>query len=411
MQIRNRLRDLGPLEQATLKSMREGDVTVAYLARRIDRSLPSTKAVLRRLMNAGWVDEKGVADSTGGRRPTLYGMRTGAGWLLGVDAGRRSTRLLALGMKGDVLAARTFRSPDLHEADEAVDLITDWVREFLRDNALPRETALGAGFALPGLVDNRSGESLTYLTTRRPLAEVLSDRFELPTAIYNDARAMAFGEFAYGAAKGAENALVVNMGWGGVGMGIIAGGKLYFGAHRHAGELGHISMDPDGELCDCGKRGCLETLCSGRAMVRKVVRRMKSGKASRIQEMVHGDLDAIDTGVLVEAVLRGDPLAVDALLEAANTLGRGLAILITLFDPDLIVVGGYVSAVGSILIDALRTSARAYTIPQLFEDVPIVVSTLGDHAAAIGAASLMLERLFAGEERPEEKRMKKNARA
>lgn len=386
--------NLNPIDREILGYVRQKPRTVAEIAQCVGRSMPSVSSVLNRLMDDGWVALDGVAESTGGRRPRLFRLIPDVKWTLGIDVGRRSTRVLCMDLEGTLLYSNSYRSPNLNDHDAVLNQLDAWVEDALEASGLNRERCLGVGFALPGLVDSQRGMTSTYLVTEQPLREVLTERFGLPVLLVNDARAMAYGEYRIGAARGIENVLLVNMGWGGTGMGIILEGRLHFGAHRHAGEFGHITVDPDGELCTCGKRGCLETVSSGQAMVRRVINGIQGGEKSRLADMVGGDVEEIDTGVLVDAIRQGDQLAINTLLETANVVGKGLAVLMTLFDPEVIVIGGYVSASGDLLIDALRASARASIIPQLGGDVNIVASELGDLAASIGAASMLLDPLF-----------------
>ncbi len=385
---------LDHLDRRILGLLRGRQVTVAEISSAVNRSIPSVTSTLRKLIRNGWIQESGEAASTGGRRPKLYNLVPNTKWAVGVDIGRRATRLCIVDLEGRLLENRLFESPDLNEKEKALDTVVEWMEEMISDVQMTRSRSLGCAIALPGLVDSRSGVTSTYFNFDRPLREILFERMGLPMVVVNDARAMAYGEYMIHRGRGVKDLLFVNMGWGGIGMGIIVNGRLHFGSHRHAGEFGHLTVEPHGELCACGKRGCLETVCSGSALVRDLVIKLQSDEKSIIREMVGDDLDRVDTGIVVQAIRAGDQLSIDTLFEKAAILGRNLAVLCTLFDPQLIVIGGYISTVGKLLIDALRAAARASVIPKLANEIEIVTSSLGDLAAAQGAARLLLEPLF-----------------
>ncbi|MFH0881781.1 MAG: ROK family transcriptional regulator [bacterium] len=385
---------LDPLDRKILRLFRGRHATVAEISVEVNRSIPSVTSILRKLMRNGWIKESGEAASTGGRRPKLYTLVSNSKWAIGVDIGRRATRLCIVDLEGRLLENRLYTSPDLNRKEEALETVVGWVEEMMSSAQMPKSQSLGCALALPGLVDSRTGISRTYFNFDRPLRDILSERLNLPAVVVNDARAMAYGEYMIYREKGVKDLLFVNMGYGGIGMGIIVNDRLHFGAHRHAGEFGHLTVDPHGELCMCGKRGCLETVCSGSALVRDLVIKLKNNEKSIIHEMVGEDLDRVDTGVVVKAIRAGDQVSIDTLFEKAAILGRNLSVLYTLFDPQLIVIGGYISTVGKLLIDALRAAARASVIPMLVDEIEIVTSKLGDLAAAQGAARLLLEPLF-----------------
>lgn len=385
---------LEPLDRQILGFLRTRNSTVADIAKQVSRSIPSVTTILRRLMRNGWVMETGEAASTGGRRPKLYTVVPDVKWALGVDVGRRSTRLCIVDLQGKVLSTQVHPSPDLRDSEPALESILGWIDDFVEQSGQVRERCMGVAVALPGLVDSRTGVTTTYFSMDRPLREILADRLKMPALVVNDARAMAFGEYVEYREQGIEDMLFVNMGYGGIGMGIIIDGRLHFGSHRHAGEFGHLTVDPMGELCTCGKRGCLETVCSGSAMVRDLKEKLSNNETSTIHSKLKGDLSQVDTSVFVDAIHSGDQLSIDLLMERGNILGKNLAVLYTLFDPEMVVIGGYISSVGKLLIDTLRAGARASVIPHLSNEIEIVTSKLGDLAAALGAARLLLEPVF-----------------
>ena len=219
---------------------------------------------------------------------------------------------------------------------------------------------LGIGISLPGMVKGKEGLGETYFNFGdAPAREILSKRFNKPVHIEHDLEAMAFGERWFGAAKEVNNALCVNIGWG-LGLGIIIDGEVYYGENGYAGEFGHIQVVQDGELCYCGKRGCLETVASGRAITQIARDRISKDATTIMTKEQHLRIDQIDAEAVLKAASLGDQFSIEILEEAGRHLGAGIAILINLLNPALIILGGGVAMASPFLIDVERLNPSAY---------------------------------------------------
>jgi predicted NBD/HSP70 family sugar kinase len=205
-------------------------------------------------------------------------------------------------------------------------------------------------------------------------------------------QAMALGELWFGGAKNEKNVLCINFGWG-LGVGIILDGKVYYGEDGYAGELGHIQIVPDGELCYCGKKGCLETVSSSRAITKIAQQRIEKGATTRILNEV-SKIDEIDSKTIFQAANQGDQFSIEIIEEAGSFLGSGIAILINLFNPSLIILGGGVSNAAPYLIDIIKSNAMKHSLVQLNKNVRFVTSKLGYKAGALGVAMYMGRDLF-----------------
>jgi glucokinase len=255
-----------------------------------------------------------------------------------------------------------------------------------------REVAVGIGAA--GLIDVRRGVLLSSpnLAWREvPLRERIRERFGLPVTVDNDATAGAWAESRVGASRDHEDSLFVGVGTG-IGGGIVAGGRLIRGAYGLAGEIGHVIVEPDGPRCGCGNRGCWEQVASGLAISRAGRRAVEEHPDSAIARLAEGDpLRA--TGELVTSAAReGDGVAVRILSEVGRRLGEGVAGLVNVLDPEIVVVGGGAAAAGELLLGAARHAFQeAVEGADVRPEVPIVPAALGNDAGAIGAALLAIE--------------------
>ncbi len=267
--------------------------------------------------------------------------------------------------------------------------------------ALARARAAGwqvaaAGVGFGGPVDTETGVVRTSHHVPGwsgfPLRQALADRFGLPVALENDARAGTLGEFYFGAGRGHRHMVYINIGTG-IGGGLVLDGRLYRGATTTAGELGHMRVLPDGPPCPCGGRGCLEALASGPSIARRARRAMSQDPAAgtALLAAAGGDPDTLTSRHVVAAAAQGDPLATRLVEETAGYLALAVTSLVNLLNPTLVVFGGGVSEAGELLLRPVRQYVRQWALPVAGEAVTIAQASLGYDAGVIGAAALALE--------------------
>lgn len=218
-----------------------------------------------------------------------------------------------------------------------------------------------------------------------PLRDILADRLGIATYMINDASAAALGEHRFGAGRGLDNLVYLTVSTG-IGGGIIIGGKLYTGANGSAGEIGHMIIEADGPQCSCGNSGCLEALASGTAVAAEAVKRIGQGEASSITELAKDASKTITAKTVALAARQGDYLACDVVAKAAYYLGIGLANVVNIFNPEMVIIGGGMSQMGDMLLKPARkvVKQRAFRLPA--QTVRIVRARLGGDAGVIGAA-------------------------
>jgi predicted NBD/HSP70 family sugar kinase len=211
--------------------------------------------------------------------------------------------------------------------------------------------------------------------------------------IFNDAKSSCLAEFRFGLAKNKSNVLVISMDWG-IGLGIIMGGKMHTGVSGFAGEFGHIPIVENGLLCHCGKRGCLETVASGIAMVNKAKKGLEAGQTSILNTMINNEIENLEPELIIEAANLGDQFAINVLSEIGISLGKGIAILIQIFNPELIILEGKIAEANQFITTPIQQSLNTYTMIQLKERTQISLSTLGKNSSLLGATVAVMEHIF-----------------
>ena len=313
---------------------------------------------------------------------------------IGVDAGGTRIQGLVVDVgRGKVLDRRMVETP-ADDAEETTRAIVAVARELNEAGGGVRVLGVGAA----GMVDRKG--ALRYAPNLAwrdlPLAERLLGAVGLPTLVDNDANVAAWGEFRFGAGRDSGDMLLVTVGTG-IGGGIVSGGKLFRGAHGFAAEIGHIIVEPGGPLCGCGNLGCWEQVASGRAVGRLGRQAAAEHPESLIGQLAGGDPDKVTGLEVTRAAERGDAVAVRILAEVGGRLGEGIAGLVNVLDPQMVVVGGGVIEAGELLLGpARRAFLESVEAPDHRPEVPIVAAALANDAGAVGAADLAWQEVGGG---------------
>jgi glucokinase len=307
----------------------------------------------------------------------------------GVDLGGTTIHAALATRAGDILCQETIPT-ESHAGPVAVlKRIAELVRVLAaRIQADPQAVGMG----VPGLVDVASGTTrfLPNLPTQWRDVEagrILSEQLGCPVRLLNDVRIATLGELTYGHGREAQSLVFLALGTG-IGGGVAVDGQLRLGPLGAAGELGHLTILPDGPLCGCGNRGCLETLASGPAIIGEAVRLLKTGLAPRLFDLVQGDAGRVSPKEIAAAAQAGDAAVQDSLRRASEYLGIGVANVIVTLHPDLVVFGGGVAQMGDVLLEPVRETVRRRVRMFPSETVRIEISQLGDRAGVLGAVAL-----------------------
>jgi glucokinase-like ROK family protein len=377
--ILNCLRETSPLSRAQLAEITGLNKT-------------TVSSLVRELIARQFVREIGFDSSGGGRPAVLLELNPGAGCIIGMEIGVDYILTILTDFKAQILW-RHREDTDQAEGQEVIlARAFDIVRQALEAGGSAHSPVLGIGVGVPGLVDISSGTLLFAPNLKWhdvPLHKVLSQEFDVPIFVDNEANLGALGERYFGAAQGSKDFVYLSIGVG-LGGGIVLDGELYRGIGGYAGEIGHTTIMSDGERCNCGNRGCWETLVSQTAVVNRVRKALVTGNASLVSQLVKGRLERISIPIIVEAAEEGDKVARQALEDTGAYLGIGIANLINAFNPELIIFGGIVSLASSYLLPAIEKVLKERSLIWPRRMARVMASSHGPEACVMGGVALVL---------------------
>ena len=369
---------------------KEGLKTIAELCDATNNSIPSMANIMNELSAKGLVKNFGIGESKGGRKPSLYGLNPEAGFIASIELSRKYTRIGIFNLHNEPVSEIMELSIGIDTGDDIFSFLKKESDSLLKKNSIQHKSVIGYGITLTGLIDIKKGISLSYPQFKdKPLEDVFRDLFKKPVFIEHDTKAMALGESWFGLAKEKSNVLLINIG-SGIGLGIIINGDIYHGNSGFSGEFGHIQMDPEGELCYCGKIGCLETIASGTALVKKSQQMIRNGKSTIITKLVEDDIDQIKLRDIIHAANSGDLFAIELIEEAGEYLAKGMSILIHLFNPEMIIIGGEIAEAGNLITDPVQQKLNKYTMMRLKQDTTIMLSELKEKAGLMGTLPIVV---------------------
>ncbi len=373
--------------------IQSGEYSIAALSEQINTSVPTVTKLIGELMDEGFMIELGKSGTSGGRRPSIYGLNPEAGYFIGLDIRHTHASIAVTDFKGGLVCFED-NIPFILEIDEAcLHTISKNIRDFFLEHELDWNRVLGMGISVAGRVNPKTGYSNLYsFDPDRPINKILSEDLDIPVVIENDSRAMTYGEYLSGVVKKEKNVLFVNVSWG-LGMGMILDGRLYYGTSGYSGEFGHFPLLDNDQICRCGKVGCLETGASGSALVRMISEQLQSGRASSLSRTFK-DQGKVNLNDIFKAVQEEDILTIETIEKIGANLGRGLAGLINVFNPQLVVLGGKVAMAGDYLLLAVRSAVKRHAQTIANQDTAIKFSKLRNQAAPIGDCMLSRSHLL-----------------
>jgi predicted NBD/HSP70 family sugar kinase len=383
-----------PTRSGSLSSLREfnrlrivdflrinGTASRAELARRTGLSRSTVSTLVADLQRRGLVVERAgqfAGEGQPGRPAALLELDPSAAAAVGIDFDHDKVRVAVSDLSRRVLAEATEAHDVDHDAQAALDLAAKLTEQVLEQAGLKKDRLLGVGVALAGPIDHDKGalhpSDVLPGWANVDAARELEQRLDTPAYVDNDANLGALAEVTLGAGRNARFAAYLSIS-SGIGAGIIVDGRPYHGHRGTAGEVGHVVVDPQGPICRCGNRGCLETLASGPALLKLV-------QESREQELnVHE---------MIELAQGGDAGCRRAIEDAGQVVGRVVAGLVNLFSPEMVVIGGDLGEAGDLMLDPLREAVQRNALPAAAEDLKVVAGELGERANLLGALALVL---------------------
>ncbi len=370
-----------------------GNSTITDLSKEVDLSVPTVTKFISEMCEEGFINDYGKLETSGGRHPNLYGLNPNSGYFIGVDIKQYDVNIGLINFKGDMVELKMNIPYTFENTTESLNKLCQLILNFTKKLPIEKEKILNINVNISGRVNPESGYSYSmFYFEERPLAEILAEKLSFRVTIDNDTRAMTYGEYMVGGVNSEKNIIFVNISWG-LGIGIIIDGKVYTGKSGFSGEFGHTSTYDNEIICHCGKKGCLETEASGSAMHRILIERIKGGASSSLSDKVLKG-ETVTLNDILDAVMKEDMLCIDIVEEVGQKLGKQIAGLINIFNPEMVIIGGIVSVTGDYITQPIKTAIRKYSLNLVNKDSIIITSKLKDKAGIVGACMIARSRMF-----------------
>lgn len=373
-----------------------GNSTITDLAKVLDLSIPTVTKLVEDMCQSGILNSYGKLETAGGRHPQLYGLNPDACYFVGVDIRRFCVNIGLINFNGELVETQMGVPYTFENTQKGLDSLCELISNFIGSLIVEKDKILDINVNVSGRVNPESGYSYSWFNFGEDtLAQVMTDRIGIDVYIDNDTRAMTYGEYLKGNISEKKHILFVNLSWG-LGLGIIIDGNLYMGKSGFAGEFGHFPAYDNEIMCHCGKKGCLETEASGSAMYRKLIERYNNGEQTVLS-------DAIESGKkitledFIDATNHEDMLCIELAEELGHELGKNIAGLINIFNPEVVIIGGILSQLGDYVLLPIKTAVRKHSLNLVNRDTTIKLSVLKDRAGIIGACMMARSRIFIDE--------------
>jgi glucokinase-like ROK family protein len=369
------------------------NATVADLSKELNISTPKIINLINELINDGLICDHGKVDSTGGRRASMYALASEAGFFMGVDVKKYTINIGLLDFKKNLVSIKEDIPYSLENSHEAFESLIIVIEDFIAQLSIPREKIWGMGINLSGRINTENGYSYSFFHFHEePLATTLKKRFGINVFLENDSRAMGYGEFCLGEVSNEKNVLFVNLDYG-IGLGILIEGKVYYGKSGFSGEFGHIPFFNNEILCHCGKKGCLETEASGSALIRIFKEKILEGSSSQLVN-TDGNLEQLKLNDIIGAAQNDDMLSIELIAQLGDKIGKGLAVLINIFNPELVVLGGTLAQTGDLIRLPVKSALNKYSLGLVNNDTKLKMTKLGEKAGVIGGCLIARNNMF-----------------
>ena len=368
--------------------------TIPELSKELNLSVPTIAKVIAEMCEDGYIVNCGKMDTGKGRSPVIYGLAPDSGYFVGVDLMSNGLNLGLMNFKGELVKLDMDVPYQYRNSQEGLDELCGHVTDFIEQLDIAKERILNVGVNIPGRVNPEMGHSFSRFNfEERPLVDLMAERIGCRVYIDNDTRAMTYGEMSKGVVKGEKDVIFVNLSWG-IGCGLILNGELYTGKSGFSGEFGHFPSFDNEVLCHCGKRGCLETEISGMALHRNLLQSVKEGRQTLLAEQIMKDEASLTLDDIIDATLKEDLLCIELVEDIGQKLGRYLAGLINLLNPEMVIIGGSLARTGDSILQPVKSAGRKYSLNMVNRDSAIVLSKLQGKAGVTGACLLARKSLF-----------------
>jgi Transcriptional regulator/sugar kinase len=366
----------------------ESDATIPDLSKVFNISVPKMNELISELMATGLVKDYGKISTALGRRPNLYGLAADSAFFVGVEVKNNHVNIGMVDFKNNLIKTSLMIPYSLKNSLSSLNALCDIIQTFIKEQKKYARKILGIGINLSGRINFKTGYSYSYFNfDEEPLSSVIEKKLGILTYLENDSRAMAYGEFCSGVVTNEKNVLFINFDYG-IGLGVMINGELYYGKSGFAGEFGHIPFFQNELICHCGKKGCLETEASGKALREQFIQKIKEGANSSLTAR-YKTPDEITLEDILQAATKDDTLAIELIGKISEKLGKGIAVLINLYNPELIILGGSIAQTGDYVFYPIKTAIQKYSLSIVNSDTQLKISKLGEMAGIVGACLLV----------------------
>lgn len=371
----------------------KGNSTIAELSKEFNISIPKINESITELIEERLVKDYGKSTAGIGRKPNTYGLEANSAFFIGLQVGNDSLSITMINMKKEIVSFKDEIPFLLENNEKSLQIICREIKEFIAKQNIKKDKILGIGINLSGRINYSTGYSYSYFNFYEdPLSKYFEQELGISTFLENDTKALSYAEFNSGIIKDEKNVLFVNID-NGIGLGILINNSIYYGKSGFSGEFGHIPIFDNEILCRCGKIGCLETEASGYALRRIVREKINNGSTSILKGKFQ-NLEDIKIKDILQAAHKDDNLAIDAINYIGDKLGKGIASLINIFNPELIIIGGLIAQADEYLSLPLLNSINKYSLSIVNRDTKVVFSNNNSSQASYGACLLLRDRLF-----------------
>jgi N-acetylglucosamine repressor len=366
----------------------QGEVSRADIARLTGLTRTTVSDAVAELIEDGLVTEVGLGPSVGGKPPTLLSLVDDSRHLIGIDLADSEFRGGVINLRGKIRHRLSLPIND-RDGDAALALVYALTDELVA--AAADSSLLGIGIGTPGLMDAQRGvvrNAVNLDWQNLPLGDLLEERYHMPVYIANDSQVAALAEYTFGERRSVSNLIVVKVGRG-TGAGIVLNGQLHYGDGFGAGEIGHVVVVEGGERCRCGRLGCLETVASSRAIIRRAQAIARSNPHSILHQFVSKP-EEINTSIVLQAFEAGEEALRPVIAEVARYLGMAVANLVGALNVQHIVIAGSVARFGQALLEPIIEEMEQRSLAALADETRVEISSLGPDIVLLGAAALLL---------------------
>ena len=367
--------------------------TISEIGNELHISTPKIISTINELIEENLLHDNGKIESTGGRRANQFKLASGSVYFMGVEVSKTHISLGLMDLNKTMLKEPSNIPFKLKNTQDSLEKLITIINEFIEASGLSKSKILRIGINLTGRINQATGHNYNFFQfTDLPISEVIEKATGIKTHIDNDSRAMAFAEFCSGVVEKERNILFVNLDYG-IGLGIIINGEIYYGKSGFSGEFGHNPIYDNEMICQCGKKGCLETEASGFAVVRNVQEKLKAGVGSILQRESK-KIEDITLEEIVLACNQDDMLAIECVSAVGEKLGKAIASLINIFNPELVILGGLLSTTNEYIRLPIKSSLNKFSSSLVNNDTQLKTSKLGVSAGVMGACLLARRTIF-----------------